>query len=331
MKECNRKLTNLQKLASQKSGPGRPAQAKGLPHFKRALGALVIVPSLLSQGTFTIRDNVNLVLLDVSVKDMRAGYVAGLEKSNFRVWEDGRLRPITQFDNVDAPVTVGLVVDNSGSMRSKRAEVVQAGLAFSRESNPQDEFFVVNFNDSVVSSLPANVPFTDDLQILRRALYYGNPNGQTALYDAVSYSLRHLESSHRELRTLIVVSDGGDNVSKIALAELLSQIESSRASIYTIGLLDPENRDLKPAVLRKFAAISGGEYFQPNNLDDVRPVFEQISKDIRHRYTIGFVPDERQDRRAIRTVKVAAQRDGKRFAVKTRTTFRIPAASSGQA
>jgi len=306
-------------------------------HFARWPTFLVVVPSLLFQSPlqqsspFTIHDNVNLVLLDVSVKDLRTGYVAGLEKADFRVWEDGRPRPITQFGSVDAPVTVGLVVDNSGSMRSKRAEVVQAGLAFSRESNPRDEFFVINFNDSVVSSLPANVPFTDDLQILRHAPYYGNPNGQTALYDAVSYALGHLESSHRELRTLIVVSDGGDNVSKIALSDLLNQIESSRATIYAVGLLDPENRDLRPAVLRKFAAISGGEYFQPRDLADVRPVFEQISKDIRNRYTIGFVPDEQQHRREIRTVKIVAQRDGKRFAVKTRTSFRIPASASGQA
>jgi VWFA-related protein len=333
-------LASSEELAQDGHGVKRAAQRNSdFPYWlaarSRVLCALVVVPSLLfqsplSQGSFTILDNVNLVLLDVSVKDLRTGFVAGLDKANFRVLEDGKPRPITQFGSIDAPVTVGLVVDNSGSMRSKRAEVVQAGLAFSRASNPNDEFFVVNFNDSVVSSLPANVPFTDDLQILRHALYYGNPNGQTALYDAVSYSLRHLEVSHRELRTLIIVSDGGDNVSKVALAELLNQIESSRATIYAIGLLDPENRDLKPAVLRKFAAISGGEYFQPRSLDDVRPVFERISKDIRNRYTIGFVPDDR-DRRDIRTVKVRAQRDGKRFAVRTRTTYRIPASASGHA
>ena len=124
---------------------------------------------------YTISDNVDLVLLDVSVKNPQGGFVVGLEKSNFQVFEDGHPRKITQFASVDTPVTVGLVVDNSGSMRRKRPEVVTAGLGFAKSSNPQDEFFVINFNDSVVRGLPPLLPFTDDLQILRAGLYYGKP------------------------------------------------------------------------------------------------------------------------------------------------------------
>jgi len=233
---------------------------------------------------------------------------------------------ITQFASVDSPVTLGLVVDNSGSMRTKRDEVLQAGLAFARESNARDEFFVVNFNNAIVPGLPPQMPFTDSLPMLKRALYYGRVGGQTALYDAISYSLRHLELGHHEQRTLIVVSDGGDNVSKISRTSLLDQIESSRATIYTVGLADPENRDLNPAVLRKFAALTGGEYFQPKNLDDVLPIFERISKDIRSRYTIGFVPNDlsASGKRTLRTVKVTASRDGQRFTVRARTTYRVP-------
>jgi VWFA-related protein len=295
---------------------------------------LFLAPCLLfqhplsSRNDFTFSDNVNLVLLDASVRDSHAGYVLGLHKENFQVTDDGKPQVITQFGSVDSPVTLGLVVDNSGSMRTKRDEVLQAGLAFARASNAKDEFFVVNFNNAVVPGLPPQVPFTDSLAALQRALYYGRVGGQTALYDAISYSLHHLETGHREQRTLIVVSDGGDNVSKISRTDLLDQIESSRATIYTIGLADPENRDLNPAVLRKFAAISGGEYFQPKKLDDVLPIFEQISKDIRSRYTIGFIPGELSshsaDRRAVRTVKVTASRDGRRLIVRTRTTYRIP-------
>jgi VWFA-related protein len=279
------------------------------------------------RGGFTISDNVDLVLLDVSVKDRHSGYVADLQKSNFRILEDGKERPITQFGNVDTPVTVGLVVDNSGSMRSKRSEILQAGLAFAHESNSKDEFFVVNFNNSVISGLPPQLPFTDNLQILHQALYYGSPSGQTALYDAIAYSLRHLELAHQEQRTLIVVSDGGDNISKTALPDLLNQIESSRATIYTIGLVDPENKDLKPGVLKKMAAISGGSYFQPRELADVRSVFSQISQDIRHRYTIGFTPSEGKGDGEIRSVKVTAERSGQRLICKTRSTFRVPSAS----
>jgi Ca-activated chloride channel family protein len=294
---------------------------------------LLFAPSVLfqasppNQNEFTFSDNVNLVLLDASVKDPHAGYVLGLQRENFRVTDDGKTQLITQFGNVDAPVTLGLVVDNSGSMRTKRDEVLQAGLAFARESNAHDEFFVVNFNNSVVPGLPPQLPFTDSLPALQRALYYGRVGGQTALYDAISYSLRHLELGHHEQRTLIVVSDGGDNVSKISRADLMDQIESSRATIYTIGLADPENRDLNPAVLRKFAALTGGEYFQPKDLDDVLPIFERISKDIRSRYTIGFVPTDlpASDKRTIRTVKVTASRNGQRFTVRARTTYRVPA------
>ena len=170
-------------------------------------------------------------------------------------------------------------------------------------------------------------PFTDSICVLQKALYYGTPSGQTALYDAISYSLQHLEAAHREQRTLIVVSDGGDNVSKISLKDLLEKIQLSRATIYTIGLVDPENRDLKPGILRKISAASGGAYFEPGTLRDMPRVFSQISKDIRQRYTVGFTPDEDHDKRTIRSVKVTAEHDGQRFSCRTRSTFRIPGGS----
>lgn len=272
-------------------------------------------------GTYTISDNVDLVLLDVSVKDPHGGYVTGLKRNDFKVFEDGSRRQISQFASVDTPVTVGLVVDNSGSMRTKRPGVILAGLAFAKESNPQDEFFVINFNNSVTRGLPPEMMFTDNLQILRRALYFGEPTGQTALYDAIAYALNHLEYGHRDKRTLIVVSDGGDNVSAVTLPELMKLIESSRATIYTVGLLDPENHDLNPGVLRKMAAVSGGEFFQPAGLSQIVPVFNKISKDIRNRYTIGYVPDETHDKRVIRTVKVTAVRNGRKLIVRTRTAY----------
>ena len=273
---------------------------------------------------YTISDNVDLVLLDVSVKNPHGGFVGGLEKSNFKVFEDGHARTITHFASVDTPVTVGLVMDDSGSMRNKRPEVVMAGLAFAKSSNPQDEFFVVNFNNSVVRGLPPHVPFTDDLQILRAGLYYGEPVGQTALYDAIAYALKHLDQGHRDKRTLIVVSDGGDNVSQLSLSQLMAQVVASRATIYTVGLFDQENRELNPGVLRKLAGVSGGEYFQPAALDQVLPVFEKISKDIRNRYTVGYIPDETGDQRAVRSVKVSAQEAGRKLSVKTRTNYSIP-------
>lgn len=274
-----------------------------------------------SERTYTIEDNVNLVLLDVSVRDKRGAYVTGLNKSNFQVYEDGHRREIAQFASVDTPVTVGLVVDNSGSMRSKRPEVVTAGLAFAKQSNPNDEFFVLNFNNSILRGLPPRMLFTDNLQTLRAALYYREPVGQTALYDAVAYGLKHLEYSHRDKRTLIVVSDGGDNVSRISFPELMKLIEASRAAVYTVGLYDPQQNDLNPGVLRKMSSVSGGEFFEPADLSQVTPVFNKISKDIRNRYTVAYVPDEINDKHVVRTVKVTAAEDNRKLLVRTRTTY----------
>jgi Ca-activated chloride channel homolog len=285
---------------------------------------LLILAVLMSRGqtssrAFTISDNVNLVVLDVSVSEPHGGYVTGLHKDNFEVFEDRRPRPISQFASVDTPMTVGLVVDNSGSMARKRPEVIMAGLAFAKESNPRDEFFVINFNNSVVRGLPESMPFTDNFQLLRDALYFGQPHGQTALYDAIAYALRHLEFSHRERRALIVISDGGDNVSHMRLAELIQLIEASRATVYTVGLFDPEANELNPRVLRRFASVSGGEYFQPA-LDEVTPVFAKISKDLRNRYTLAFVPGA-ADRRRVRSVRVRAAENGRKFIVRSRTWF----------
>jgi Ca-activated chloride channel family protein len=209
-------------------------------------------------------------------------------------------------------------------MRSKRPQVVLAGLGFAKESNRQDEFFVVNFNNRVVRGLPDRIAFTDDLQRLRAALYYGEPTGQTALYDAIAYSLKHLELSRQDKRTLIVLSDGGDNVSRTAFPELMRLIEASRATIYTIGLFDPEDEDRNPNVLRKLAKVSGGEFFQPATLNDVLPVFHKISADIRHRYSIGYVPADIGKNRTVRSVRVTAvTKERRRLVVRTRTAYTV--------
>lgn len=273
------------------------------------------------QEPFKITDNVDLVLLDVCVKSKEGAYVTKLDKSAFSVWVDGRAQTISHFSRVDSPVTVGLIVDNSGSMRAKRPEVVLAGLAFAKQSNPQDEFFVVNFNNTVAAGLPPATPFTDQLQLLHQALYMGEVVGQTALYDAIAYGLKHLEAGHRDKRTLIVVSDGGDNVSQLSQSAIIDLIQRSRASIYTIGLSDPEDRDLRPAILKKFAAISGGEYFEPAKLDDVMSVMGQISKDIRSRYSIGFAPPPDAAGKTVHNIKVVATDEGHKLQVHTRTTY----------
>jgi len=272
------------------------------------------------QEPFKIVDDVNLVLLDVSVKDARGGYVTDLPKDAFHISVDGKPQTISEFSRVDAPVTIGLIVDNSGSMRYRRKEVVLSGLAFAKESNPKDEFFVVNFNNTVQPGLPSNVLFTDNLELLHKALYMGQSVGQTALYDAVSYGLKHLERAHLDKRTLIVVSDGGDNVSHLKQAGVLNLIEESRATVYTIGILDPQDNDLKPAILKKFARISGGQYFQPQTMEDVPKVLSKISQDIRNRYSLGFNPPSGAPNQT-HQIKVTASSEGRKLVVRSRTAY----------
>ena len=290
---------------------------------RRAFGLLCASPvyAAIFQDPFKITDNVELVLLDVSVKNHTGSYLTTLQKDSFHVTVDGRPQEISHFSRVDAPVTIGLIVDNSGSMRYKRPQVVMAGLAFAKESNSQDEFFVVNFNNTVAAGLPPQIPFTDQIQTLRSALYMGDVAGQTALYDAIAFGLKHLERGHHDKRTLIVVSDGGDNVSQLTQNDVLALIARTRATVYTIGLADPEDRDLRPGVLKKFSSVSGGEYFQPAELNDVMDVLRTISKDIRSRYSIGFSPVPGTQSKSAHNIKVTASVGGERLQVRARTSY----------
>jgi Ca-activated chloride channel homolog len=269
---------------------------------------------------FVISTTTRLVLLDVSVKDSSGGFAAGLTRDDFKVYEDGKLQQITQFADQDIPVSVGLVIDNSGSMRPKRPEVVTAALAFIGASNPQDEVFVVNFNETVHHGLPDEVLFSDNVKQLRTALWKGEAEGRTALYDALDYSLRHLDMGRRDKKTLIVISDGGDNISKHTFKDVMTGVLSSQATIYTIGIFDDDDPDRNPGVLKQLAQVSGGTAYFPNKLEEIVPVCKQIAKEIRTRYTIGYVPAvEGKPNRRIK-VEVAAAGRGKLVA-RTRTNY----------
>ncbi|HUS07478.1 MAG TPA: VWA domain-containing protein [Bryobacteraceae bacterium] len=269
---------------------------------------------------FKISSEVELVLLDVSVKDANGGFASGLKKEQFKVYEDGKEQEIRIFASQDIPVTVGLVIDNSASMRSRRPEVVTAALTFVQQSNPQDEVFVVNFNDKVSLGLPPGTPFSDDRQQLRQALL-GNPvQGRTALNDAVKLALQQLEKGRRDKKTLVVVSDGGDNASAISAADVLRLAEESTATIYTIGIFDEDDKDKNPGFLKRLASVTGGEAFLPQNLGELVPTCEKIAKDIRNRYTIGFAPGVTGN--ATRKLRVLASApDRGKLIVRTRTHY----------
>ena len=204
-----------------------------------------------AEKEFVISTTSQLVLLDVSVKDSAGGFAAGLTKDNFRVTEDGKPQTISQFADSDIPVTIGLAIDESGSMRSKRPEVITAALAFIQASNPQDEMFVLNFNERVRRGLPDTVMFSDNVKQLRAALSSGIPEGRTALYDSIVEGLKQLEMGRKDKKTLIVVSDGGDNISKATLKDVVRLVEESVATIYTIGVFDQDDPDRNPASFEK--------------------------------------------------------------------------------
>jgi len=274
---------------------------------------------------YRIRVNAGLVVLHATIQDHKGVLVSGLGQESFQVYEDGVLQQIKYFSHEDIPVTVGLIIDNSGSMGNKRAEVVAAALAFAHSSNPKDQMFVVNFNEHVRFALTGNTPFTDQVSQLEVALSKINANGETALYDAVAAALEHLKKGDRDKKVLIVISDGGDNASQHTLAQILSMTQQADAIIYTIGLFDEENDDRNPRVLAQLAKNTGGDVFLPRSLQEAVPICERIARDIRNQYTISYVPANRKLDGTYRAIQVRANAPQRgHLSVRTRTGYRAP-------
>ncbi len=275
---------------------------------------------------FKLTVTAELVLLDVSVKDAAGANVPNLGKEDFQVYENGRLQTITQFGSDDVPVTVGLVIDTSGSMGPKYNEVVTAALLLIRASNPKDETFVVNFGDRVSYGLPDGIPFTDDPEKLRAALALSVPAGRTALYDAIVSSLHHLNQGTRDKRALVLISDGGDNASTHTSEEVMDVVRESRTTVYAIGIYDADDHDRNPGLLRRLAHVSGGEAYFPAQLSEATSICQQIASDIGTRYTVGYVPIQSGAQGSLQKIKVTASTPGgHRLVVHTRTSYSIPA------
>jgi Ca-activated chloride channel family protein len=217
------------------------------------------------------------------------------------------------------------VVDNSGSMRPKRPEVISAALAFAGSSNAEDQMFVVSFNENVSFGLPDDTPFTDNEAQLEAALSKIAADGRTALYDAVAAALEHLKKGNRDKKVLIVVSDGGDNASQYNLAQVMTMAGQPDAIIYTIGLFDENDPDQNPHVLKQLAKATGGEAFLPESLKDVVPICERIARDIRNQYTIVYVPANSKQDGTYRLIQVkAGAQDREHLLVRTRAGYYAP-------
>ncbi len=259
--------------------------------------------------------NVDLVVLHVTVRERDGEFVSGLEKQQFHVTEDGHPQTIRVFQHEDVPVSLGLIVDNSVSMGGKKRDVTAAALAFVRSSNPDDEMFIVNFNERVSLGLPGSKLFSASPADLERALNQAPASGMTALYDAIETGLAHLKEATCDKKVLIVISDGGDNTSHSKLSQVLDDAEQSNTIIYTVGLFDEHSADQNPGVLRKVAGATGGEAFFPKVSSEIVPVCERIAADIRHQYTLGYVstnPKLDNTYRKVR-VKVTRPHGGKLF------------------
>ena len=259
-------------------------------------------------------------MLPVAVKDKQGKFVADLTTDQFAVFDNGRRIPIELFTNEDTPVTVGLVVDASGSMRGKIGEVVAATLAFARASNPDDELFVVRFNDDV-QNVVADVPFllASDVRRLERAMTALRPDGRTALYDGVTAALEQLVRGSRARKVLIVISDGGDNASAATLDRALKQARDSNAAIYTVGIYDEADIDRNPRVLKALAETTGGERYLPRSPGDLLRVCNQIAHEIRTGYTIGYVPPDHDG--AYHRVRVVVDARPRKLTVRTRPGY----------
>jgi Ca-activated chloride channel homolog len=272
-------------------------------------------------GTFVIRKDVDEVMLHATVVDDRQRIVTDLDRNAFSVYEDGRPQTIISFHHEDIPVAMGIVIDNSGSMREKRAKVNQAALNLVRSSNPQDEVFVVNFNDEYY----LDQDFTNDLLKLKEALEKIDARGGTALYEAVVASADHLKRDARlERKVLFVVTDGEDNASRETLEQAVKQLqEENGPSVYAIGILgDEEHPKRAKRALEIVTQRTGGLAFFPKTLDEVDEISRQVAHDIRNQYTIGYKPTNPKGAGGFRTIRVEAKAKGHgKMVVRTKSGY----------
>lgn len=270
----------------------------------------------------SIKMTVGLVVLHATTENRKGVPVSGLGKDDFQVFEDGVAQRIETFSHEDIPVTVGLVVDGSGSMRPKQRDVISAAFTFAESSNPHDEMFVVNFNEMVSFGLPDGTLFTNQAGPLQVAVESSPASGETALYDALAAALGRLKQGTRDKKVLIVISDGGDNASARTLKQIMTLAVESNAVIYTIGLFDETDVDKNPGVLKSLARASGGEFFMPDDMTKVVPLCAHIAQDIRNQYTIAYTPTNPAQDGSFRAIQVKAKAPGHdNLIVRTRTGY----------
>lgn len=259
-------------------------------------------------GMFVFKKQVEEVVLHATVLDEQRHLVPYLDKSAFSVYESGVPQTITSFRHEDVPVAMGIVIDNSGSMRDKREKVNQAVMNLIRASNPQDEIFVVNFSQNYY----LDQDFTSDVNLLQAALHQVSTKGSTALYDAIVASAVHLRNNpHLDKKVLLVITDGQDNMSQETLQEATRQLQKANGpTIYAVGLLGSGINSSGRDALQRLADGTGGAAFFPEGLDQVNSITRAIAHDIRSQYIVAYKPRNQNTRPSFQSVRVEARAPG---------------------
>ena len=269
---------------------------------------------------FVFKKDVEEVAVHATVVDDKNRMVMNLPKTAFTVLENGHPQPMTSFRLEDIPVSMCIVIDNSGSMREKREQVNKAALNLVRSSNPQDEVCVVNFNDEYY----LDQPFTGKLSLLKEALEKVEARGGTALYDAMVATSNEMKAhARRQKKVLFVVTDGEDNASRETLEETVRNLQQENGpTVYAIGLLSDERTRRSRRALETVAQATGGIAFLPKNLAEVDQISSAVAHDIRSQYTIGYKPTTPKSAGGYRTIKVEARAKGyKKLTVRTRSGY----------
>jgi Ca-activated chloride channel homolog len=305
---------NQQTQSQAAQGQGQPPQGQTDQSQTQSQGQ-----SSSDSGVFVFKKEVEEVVVHATVMDDKNHLVTNLDKSAFSVFENNQPQTISSFRHEDIPVAMGIVIDNSGSMREKRDKVNKAALNLVRSSNPQDQVFVVNFNDEYY----LDQDFTSNINKLREALEKVEARGGTALYDAILASANHLKEAKLQKKILFVVTDGEDNASRNSLEETVRKLqEENGPTVYTIGLLGEEKARRARRALETIAQRTGGIAFLPRTLDEVDQISSSVAHDIRNQYTIGYKPTTPKSVGGYRAIHVEAKAKGYgKLVVRTRSGY----------
>jgi VWFA-related protein len=262
---------------------------------------LLLTSSLHAQDeVFKLNVNVDLTEVHVTVTDSQDRPVGNLTRDNFRIFEDRTEQKISVFKREDIPVSLGLVIDNSRSIEPRKQRLDAAALSFVRKSNPEDEAFVVHFDNTARLARG----FTDSVPELEETLAGVKPFGQTAIYDALILALGQMEQARHTKKAILLITDGIDNASTQTLAEAIEATKRSRVAVYTVGLLSVSGGIKAEDSLIRIAEASGGRAYFPATVDEARITMERVARDLREQYTLGYFPSNGIHNGAWRSVRV---------------------------